>query len=303
MNEENSILVVGSVAFDDVETPFGKRKNSLGGAAIYFSIAASKFAPVKIVGVVGKDYPIEAIKTLQEHNIDTTGLEIREGETFRWGGKYHNNINLRDTLYTHLNVFSEFKPKISEVHKVAPYIFLGNIQPELQLEVLNNVENPKFVALDTMDLWINTAKDALTEAISRVDLLIVNDSEFVQLSNELNLRKGLNKIHKLGPKYIVVKKGEHGALISNNNMLFYVPAFPVLQPTDPTGAGDSFAGGLVGYLASHNSVNFRELKKAIIYGSVLGSYCVEDFGIDGLLNLDKKLIENRYKQIRKLVSL
>jgi sugar/nucleoside kinase (ribokinase family) len=303
MNEENSILVIGSVAFDDVETPFGKRENSLGGAAIYFSIAASKFAPVKIVGVAGKDYPSEVIKVLQRHNIDTTGLEIRDGETFRWGGKYHNDINIRDTLYTHLNTFSDFKPKISETHRNTPYIFLGNIQPELQLEVLNNVENPKFVALDTMDLWINSAKGTLTEVISRVNLLLINDSEFVQLSNELNLRKGLGKIHRLGPKYIVVKKGEHGALISNNNVLFYAPAFPVLQPTDPTGAGDSFAGGLMGYLASRNSVNFRELKKALIYGSVLGSYCVEDFSIDGLLNLDKNMIENRYKQIRKLVSL
>jgi len=303
MSKRNSVLVVGSVAFDDVETPFGKRDGSLGGSAIFFSIAASHFTKVRIVGVAGSDYPQEAIALLEKRNIDTRGLEIKEGKTFLWGGKYHEDINIRDTLYTNLNVFAEFKPIIPEIFKTTPFIFLGNIQPSLQLDVLNQVKNPKFIALDTMNLWINTTKDDLMQVLKKVDLLLINDSELSELTGELNLLKGLKTIHEYGLKYVVIKKGEHGAFFSDNDSLFYVPAFPVIQPTDPTGAGDSFAGGLIGYLSSCPEISSSELKKSVIYGSIMGSFCVEHFSINGLLNLTKDMINSRYLSLQQMVTL
>ncbi len=302
MSKGNSVLVVGSVAFDDVETPFGKRDGSLGGSAIFFSMAASHFTKVRIIGIAGSDYPQEAIALLEKRNIDTRGLEIKEGKTFLWGGKYHEDINIRDTLYTNLNVFAEFKPIIPEAFKTTPFIFLGNIQPSLQLDVLNQMKNPKFIALDTMNLWINTTKNDLMQVLKKVDLLLINDSELSELTGELNLLKGLKTIHEYGLKYVVIKKGEHGAFFSDNGSLFYVPAFPIIQPTDPTGAGDSFAGGLIGYLSSCPEISSSELKKSVIYGSIMGSFCVEHFSINGLLNLTKDMINSRYLSLQQMVT-
>jgi len=300
---KKTILAVGSVAFDDVETPFGKRQNALGGSAVFFSLAASHFTIVNLVGVAGNDYPAEAIKMLHQHRIDTTGLEIADGLTFRWGGRYHQDINQRDTLYTHLNVFADFSPKIPPVYRQTPIVFLGNIQPGLQLDVLGKLQRPEFVALDTMNLWINTTRPELMKVISRVDLLVINDSELAELTGAVNLLKGLQILHELGLKYIVIKRGEYGAILSSASGLFYTPAFPVEQAVDPTGAGDSFAGGMIGYLGECEHIDCDSLKKAVIYGTVLGSFCVEDFSVDGLLNLNRRKIGARYRQLRQMVKL
>ncbi|MCD6441807.1 MAG: sugar kinase [Candidatus Marinimicrobia bacterium] len=299
----SSVLVVGSVAFDDVKTPFEERKNSLGGSAIFFSVAASHFTRVNLVGVAGNDYPHDAIKMLRDHNIDTQGLKITAGKTFRWGGTYHDDINIRDTRYTHLNVFADFKPIIPEEYRQSPFLFLGNIQPSLQLDVLDQLENPRFTALDTMNLWIETTRPDLIKVISRVDLLLINDSELNLLTGELGLLKGLEKVHEMGPKYVVIKKGEHGAYLSYMNSLFFVPAYPVYQPSDPTGAGDSFAGGFLGYLAGCDNINFRVMKKAIVYGSAMGAFAVEHFSVDGLVNLDRNKINARFSALRQMVLL
>jgi sugar/nucleoside kinase (ribokinase family) len=303
INMKKSVLVVGSVAFDDVKTPFGERQNSIGGSAIFFSMAASHFTGVRLVGVAGQDFPQETITLLQKHQVDTRGLSIVDGETFRWGGVYHDNINFRDTLYTHLNVFAEFQPVLPASYRSLPFVFLGNIQPSLQLEVLSQLQQPEFVALDTMNLWINTTHADLMKVIARVNLLIINDDELNLLSGEYNLLAGLKKIHRMGPPFVIIKKGEHGAYLSWRNSLFFSPAFPVRQPTDPTGAGDSFAGGFMGYLATCPTINFRSLKKALIYGSILGSFAVEHFSIDGITILSKAQIENRYQMLRKMVSI
>jgi len=303
----NSVLVIGSIAYDEVETPFGKREKALGGSAVFFSIAASLFTKVKLVGVAGEDFSNSTILMLKEKGINTDGLEIAPGKTFRWGGKYHDDINFRDTLYTDLNVFADFKPSIPDHYKDTPYVFLGNIQPSLQMDVINQLNKPKFTALDTMNLWINTAKDELQEVIQKIDLLMINDSELRELSGELNLLKGLKYLHQQGLTYIVVKKGEHGAYLSylpNDNErseLFYVPSFPVWEPKDPTGAGDSFAGGFMGYLASQDNINIKTIKNALIHGSIMGAFCVEDFSIDALTNIDKNKISHRYNILKNLV--
>ncbi|HDP68799.1 MAG TPA: sugar kinase [Candidatus Marinimicrobia bacterium] len=299
----NPILVVGSIAFDDVETPFGKRLNALGGSAFYFALAAAPFTASRIVGVAGRDYPENAVKLLRTHRVDTRGLTIVEGKTFRWGGVYHSDVNQRDTLYTELNVFADFKPVIPPEFRQTPFLFLGNIQPTLQLAVLKQMDNPKYVALDTMNLWINTALDELLAVIKKVDLLIINDSELLLLTRETNLATGLEKLHQLGPQHIIIKKGEHGAFLSCNAELFYSPAFPIRQATDPTGAGDSFAGGLLGYLSTQNTTDFTALKRALVYGCVTGSFAVEAFSADGLLNLTLAIIESRYQALRRLVTI
>jgi sugar/nucleoside kinase (ribokinase family) len=297
------VLVVGSVAFDDVETPFGKRRDALGGSAIFFSMAASHFTHIRIVGVAGNDFPDSAIAMLKSHNIDVDGLKIVAGKTFRWGGVYHQNMNDRDTLYTHLNVFADFKPDIPKQYRRTQFLFLGNIQPALQLDVLNQIKNPKFCALDTMNLWINTTLDDLLKVIAKVDLILINDSELCLLTGESNLRSGLAKLHRLGPEYIVIKKGEHGSFLSHSAQLFFTPAYPVDQAIDPTGAGDGFAGGFMGYLASCSKIDFNSMKRALVYGSVLGSYVVEDFSVDRLKKIDRDQIENRYQALRRLVTI
>jgi len=303
MKTEQPILVIGSIALDDVETPFGKRESSLGGSAIFFSLAAAYFTPVRIVGVAGTDFPDSALQLLSDHKIDTRGLEIAEGKTFRWGGCYHQDINYRDTLYTDLNVFADFQPKIPPTYRNTPYLFLGNIQPQLQLEVLATMHKPKFVALDTMNLWINTTRAELVEVIARVDLIMINDSELRELTGELNLLQGLEKLHHMGPSIAIIKQGEHGAYLSYRNRLFYAPVHPVRQPTDPTGAGDSFAGGFMGYLAQCDRISFGTMKKAMLYGAIMGSLLVEHFSVDGLIRLEPSIVEERYRTLRKIVAL
>lgn len=299
----DSVLAVGSVAFDDVETPFGKRENALGGSAVYFAMAAAPFTSTRLVGVAGTDFPNEALVMLQQHQADIRGLEIVAGKTFRWGGVYHKDMNQRDTLYTHLNVFADFKPAIPREYRQTPFLFLGNIQPSLQLEVLDQIEDPEYIALDTMNLWINTTRDDLMRVIQKVNLLIINDSELALLTNENNLLTGLEKVHKMGPQHIIIKKGEHGAFLSYNMELFYSPAFPVKQASDPTGAGDSFAGGLMGYLTTCKNIDFTALKKALVYGCVVGSFVVEKFSVDGLTQLNREQIEARYNALRDIVTI
>lgn len=302
-----SVLVVGSVALDDVETPFGKRENSVGGSAVYFSIAASHYTQVKVVGVAGKDFPQSVLDKFHERKIDTEGLELVDGKTFRWGGKYHEDINNRDTLYTDLNVFADFQPQIPENYKNTPYVFLGNIQPALQLDVLSQLHNPEFVALDTMNLWINIALDDLKKVIEKIDLLVINDSELTLLTNELNLLKGLKKIHERGLKYVIIKKGEHGAFLSHldenshNPELFFVPAYPVWEPIDPTGAGDSFAGGFMGYISKTGDISFANMKKALLHAAIMGSLCVQGFSYDTLDSVSDEIINERQEALQKLV--
>jgi len=304
----NSVLVVGSVALDDVETPFGKRNDSVGGSAVFFSIAASNYTKVKIVGIAGKDFPQSTLDKFQERDIDIEGLELVDGKTFRWGGKYHDDINNRDTLYTDLNVFADFKPQIPDSYKDTPYIFLGNIQPTLQLDVLRQLTSPKFIALDTMNLWINIALDDLKEVIKKIDLLIINDQELNMLTGELNLLKGLQKIHDDGLKYVIVKKGEHGAYLSHldenshHPELFFVPANPVLEPTDPTGAGDSFAGGFMGYMTKSGEISFENMKKALVHAAIMGGLCVQGFSYDSLENANDEIIEKGLESLKKLVT-
>ena len=298
-----SVLVVGSVAFDDVETPFGKREDALGGSAVYFSMAAAPFTSIRVVGVAGNDYPEDALNMLKKHGADIRGLEIADGKTFRWGGVYHDDMNQRDTLYTYLNVFADFKPVIPTDFRKTPFLFLGNIQPSLQLDVLAQMEKPDYTALDTMNLWIDTALSELSQVISKVDLLIINDSELTLLTGETNLLAGLKKTHKMGPRHIIIKKGEHGAFLSDGDDLFYSPAFPVTQAADPTGAGDCFAGGLMGYLTSCDSIDFTTLKKALVYGCVMGSFVVEKFSVDGLIGLDRKQVDARFESLRKMVAI
>ncbi len=303
-----SVLVVGSVALDDVETPFGKRNNSVGGSAVYFSIASSFYSQVQMVGVAGKDFPHQVLDTFKERNIDIDGLELITGKTFRWGGKYHDDINVRDTLYTDLNVFADFKPTIPDNYKHTPFVFLGNIQPALQLDVLNQLQSPKFVALDTMNLWINTARKDLDKVIEKIDLLVINDSELTLLTGELNLLKGLKKIHQRGLKYAIIKKGEHGAYLSQLNAksknpeLFFVPAFPVWEPIDPTGAGDSFAGGFMGYLSQADDISFETMKKALVHAAIMGSLCVQGFSYERLGQVDSDIVEERLNTLQQLVT-
>lgn len=300
---KKSILVVGSVAFDDIETPLGKRFNALGGSAIYFSLAASHFTHVNLVGVAGNDYPKEAVTMLHRHGVNTTGLEIADGLTFRWGGRYQQDLNQRDTLYTHLNVFADFSPKIPVAYRQTPIVFLGNIQPALQMDVICQLPKTEFVGLDTMNLWINTTRPELMRVIPKVNLLVINDRELAELTGVDNLLKGLKILHDLGLQYIVIKHGEYGATLSSTDDLFFTPAFPIEQAVDPTGAGDSFAGGLFGFLGTCEHIDYSSLKKAVVYGSVLGSFCVENFSVDGLLNLNFRKITTRYRQLRQMVKI
>ncbi len=297
-----SILVVGSVAYDTVETPFGKADDALGGAAVFFSAAASFFTPVNLVGVVGEDFKMEHLDFLKTKGVDLTGLEVKPGKTFRWGGKYHEDLNSRDTNFTHLNVFEDFYPNIPDSYKNSDYIFLANIGPELQMEVLKQVSSPKLVALDTMNFWIEGSLAPLKEALKKVDILIVNDSETKQLANEVNLVKAAKSILTMGPEILIIKKGEHGALLVTKDAFFATPAFPLETIFDPTGAGDTFAGGFVGYLAKCKDLNLENLKRAVIYGSTLASFCVEKFSMDRLKELTQNEIDERYYDFWKMTN-
>ncbi len=293
-----SILVVGSLGLDTIETPFARVEESLGGSAVYISLAASYFCPlINLVGVVGEDFPEKYIQLLRDHHIDLDGLQIiPEGKTFRWSGKYYYDMNSRETLLTELNVFKDFNPVIPESYRDSKFVILGNIDPELQISVLQQLNNPKFVVCDTMNYWIERKKEALRELLKKVDMLVVNDSEARLLANHPNLIQAGKIILKMGPKKLVIKKGEHGALLMTDEILFTAPAYPLENINDPTGAGDSFAGGMIGYLSKVNSINNEELKRAIIYGSVLASFCVEKFSVDGLLDLNYLKIKDRFNQ-------
>jgi len=295
-----SILVVGSVAFDSVETPFGKAEEVLGGSATYFSTSASYFSDVRLVAVVGEDFPDEHITKLQGHGVDTAGLQKVPGKTFRWKGRYDYDLNQAHTLETHLNVFSTFKPEIPEDYKTSPFVFLANIDPELQLEVLKQVNKPKFVACDTMNFWIEGKPDALKKLLKHVDLFVINEGEAREFSGEASLVKAAKMILNEGPGVLIIKRGEYGALMFNGTSIFSAPAYPLENIFDPTGAGDSFAGGLMGYLANTGDVSEENLRKAIIFGSVMASFNVEAFSLDRLSSLGKDDIKARFSEFKKL---
>jgi sugar/nucleoside kinase (ribokinase family) len=295
-----SILVVGSVALDTVETPFGRADDALGGSATFFSAAASLFGAVQLVGVVGDDYPVDALGFLAERGVDLSGLEQAKGESFRWSGVYSFDLNSRETLETRLGVFADFEPKIPEGFRDAEWVFLGNIDPELQLGVLDQVHRPKFVACDTMNLWIDIKRDRLLELLKRVDLLLVNDAEARQLSGDSNLSRAARWIMDRGPRYLIIKKGEHGAILFTPHSVFFAPGYPLEDVFDPTGAGDAFAGGFMGHLAQCGRVDDGDLRRAVIYGSVLGSFAVERFSIERFKDLSQEEIEDRVRAFREM---
>lgn len=298
-----SLLVVGSVAYDAIETPFGKVDRTLGGAATYFSIAASFFTHVNLVGVVGEDFSAQDEGIFRGRHIDTRGLEHAPGKTFFWAGRYSENLNDRTTLATELNVFAAFNPKLPESYRNSTHIFLANIDPTLQKSVLTQVRRkPKVVALDTMNYWIERTPAELRDILRHTQILMINDAETRQLSDEHNLLRAARHIFKLGPRTLVIKRGEHGAMMVHNHSVFCVPAFPLEEVHDPTGAGDSFAGGFMGYLASQRSINSASLRRAMVYGSVLGSFTVERFGLDRLRTLTRKEISARARHFHKLTQ-
>jgi len=294
-----SLLVIGSVAFDAIETPFGKTDKIIGGAATYITLSSSYLADqVQLVAVVGGDFPKEDIALLQSHGIDTQGLQIKENEkSFFWSGKYHNDMNSRDTLVTELNVLEHFDPIIPASYQNSSYVMLGNLSPDVQRTVIERMEiKPKLIAMDTMNFWMDIAKDALDKTIAMVDVLIINDEEARQLSGEYALVKAAQKIMAMGPQFLIIKKGEHGALLFDADSVYFCPALPLEEVFDPTGAGDTFAGGFIGYLASTDDISFDNMKRAVIYGSAMASFCVEKFGTERLVNLSDSEIHARVQQ-------
>ncbi len=302
---ESTLLVVGTVAFDAIETPFGKTDKIIGGAATYISLAASYFGKkINLISVVGGDFPKQQIFAMNERGINTDGLQIKENEkSFFWSGKYHLDMNTRDTLATELNVLANFDPIVPEAYQNTDFLMLGNLVPAVQRTVLQRLKKrPKLVVMDTMNFWMETAKADLDEMIKLVDVLTVNDAEARELSGEYSLVKAAKKIMAMGPRYLIIKKGEHGALLFHENNVFFAPALPLEEVFDPTGAGDSFAGGFIGYLAQSNDISFDSMKRAIIYGSALASFTVEKFGTERLMNLSHDEIENRIQEFVDLVQ-
>ena len=301
----NKLLIVGTVAFDAIETPFGKTDKILGGAGTYIGLSASHFnVKSAIVSVVGDDFPQEYLDLLTSKNIDTTGIEVVPGgKTFFWSGKYHNDLNSRDTLDTQLNVLADFNPIVPEDFKDADVVMLGNLHPNIQIGVLDQMtKKPKLVVLDTMNFWMDCALPELKEVMKRIDVITINDEEARQLSGEYSLVKAAEVIHQMGPKYVVIKKGEHGALLFNEEHVFFAPALPLKEVFDPTGAGDTFAGGFSGYLAQSENVSFSNMKNAIIYGSNLASFCVEKFGTERMVNLSETEVDARLQQFKMLTQ-
>ena len=296
------ILAVGSVAFDSIKNPFGEANRVVGGSATYFALSASFFTGVRLVAVVGEDFEERGSEVFGGRSIDTSGLQVMPGETFRWKGVYGFDLNQRDTIYTKLNVFEDFQPVISEAWRSSPIVFLGNIHPRLQLDVLDQVVSPRLVAADTMNLWIESTPDDLHKVLERIDILIINDSEARELSHEANLVKAARVLRAMGPSTVVIKRGEHGVLMttSNEGEFFAAPALPLEEVFDPTGAGDTFAGGFVGYLAACGDTCDVSMARAIIYGSTLASFAVEDFSIDRLLRLSQSEIADRFRQFKRL---
>ncbi|MGB1039750.1 MAG: PfkB family carbohydrate kinase [Flavobacteriales bacterium] len=299
------LLSIGTVAFDALETPYGKRDKIVGGSCTYIALSASYFLQKSgVVSVVGDDFPQEMIDKLESRNIDLEGLQVIEGEkTFFWSGRYHNDMNTRDTLDTQLNVLENFNPIIPDSYQGSEYVMLGNLVPAIQTQVLDRLSSkPKFVMLDTMNLWMDVAMDDLKKVISRVDLLTINDEEARQLSGEYSLRKAAKVIMKMGPKYLIIKKGEHGALLFGEEGIFYAPALPLEEVFDPTGAGDTFAGGFIGYLASTDDTSFENMKRAVVVGSAMASFCVEKFGSERIEDLSLEEINERVAEFRKLTD-
>jgi sugar/nucleoside kinase (ribokinase family) len=300
-----SILVVGTVAFDAIETPFGKTDKIVGGAATYICLSSSFFAnKLNLVSVVGDDFPSKAIQMLKDKNVNTKGLQIKEGEkTFFWSGKYHNNMNTRDTIDTQLNVLENFEPIVPEEFKDSEFLMLGNLMPSVQKKVLDQMtKRPKLIVLDTMNFWMDLFMDDLKESLKEVDVLTINDEEARQLSGEYSLVKAAKVILAMGPKYLIIKKGEHGALLFNNKEVFFAPALPLEEVFDPTGAGDSFAGGFIGYLAKTNDVSFENMKRAVINGSAMASFCVEKFGTQKLTEINQDDVNARINEFVNLVQ-
>ncbi len=295
-----SVLVVGSIALDTVKTPFGEVQDALGGSAVYFAAGASFFAPVNVVGVVGEDFPLASLDFLKARKVDLRGLSAQPGKTFRWSGVYGANLNERETLDTQLNVFAAFKPSIPDAYRRTDYVFLANIDPELQLDVLRQVERPRLIVCDTMNFWIEGKRDALLRTLKAVDVLILNDAETRQLAGEADLLRAARKVLTMGPRTLVVKKGEHGALLISQETFFAAPAYPTESVFDPTGAGDSFAGGFVGRLAQTGDLSEDGLRRAIVYGSVIASFNVERFSVDRLKDLSEAEIQERFRAFKRM---
>ena len=294
------ILTVGSVAFDSIKTPFGEASRVVGGAATFFSVAASFFTDVRMVGVVGEDFGEEQMQVFGGRRIDLAGLQRVPGETFRWKGEYSFDLNTRETIYTHLNVFDKFRPVLPESYRPTPFVFLANIHPALQVDVLNQVESPRFVAADTMNFWIEGTPDDLQAVLKRVDALVINDEEARELSGEANLVKAARAIRAMGPDLLIIKRGEYGVLMTRDEGFFAAPALPLEDVVDPTGAGDTFAGGFMGYLASAGEVTDAVVSRAIIAGSAMASFAVEDFGLDRLLRLTLEEVRERFHAFTRL---
>ena len=297
------ILVVGSMALDSVETPFGKVDNVLGGSASYFSLAARMFTDVNVVAVIGKDFPQKHLDLFNSKDINLDGLKQEDGFTFRWSGEYGYDLSDAKTLETHLNVFETFTPELPDHYKNSEYVFLANIDPAIQLKVLEQVENPKLVACDTMNFWIENKIEELKKLLEKIDILIINDSEARELAGEPIIVKAARKIMELGPEMLIVKRGEYGALMFSDSGIFYAPSYPLEQVFDPTGAGDTFAGGFMGYVAGKKVSNINEYKKAVIYGSVMASFTVEDFSVNRISTVKKEEIETRFLAFRKLSNI
>ncbi|QNJ97571.1 PfkB family carbohydrate kinase [Constantimarinum furrinae] len=300
----SKLVIVGTVAFDAIETPFGKTDKILGGAATYIGLSAAQFnVDSAIVSVVGGDFPSEYITMLESKGIDVSGLEIvEEGKTFFWSGKYHNDMNSRDTLVTELNVLADFNPKVPSAYTDAEVVMLGNLHPLVQLSVIEQMDSPKLVILDTMNFWMDNTLEELMQVIAKVDVITINDEEARQLTGEYSLVVAAQKIMAMGPDYVVIKKGEHGALLFHQNDVFYAPALPLEEVFDPTGAGDTFAGGFAGFLAKSGDISFENMKQAVIFGSCLASFCVERFGTERMLELSKKEIHQRLQQFKSLTQ-
>jgi sugar/nucleoside kinase (ribokinase family) len=297
-----SVLIVGSTALDSIKTPKTENPRLLGGSASHAAVAASFFSPVKLIGVVGDDFPEKYISLYKRHKIDLSGLQVVPGKTFHWSGEYEVNMNNRRTLLTELGVFEKFTPHLPDTHKKSPFVLLANIAPALQHHVLDQMTRPKFVAADTMDLWLNIALDDLLRLLPRVDCFVLNDGEAHQLTKEDNIFLAMKKIHKLGPKYVIIKKGSHGSILSGPRGHFLCPAFPLHDVCDPTGAGDSFVGGMMGYLATARGSIDNNFRRAMIYGSVVASFCCEGFGLNRTDKIKRTDVEKRVKELEKLTK-
>lgn len=298
-----SLLAIGTIAFDSVETPYDQREEALGGSGTFFATAASYFEPVRLVGVVGTDFPSEPLEALRARGVDTAGVEVAEGKTFRWGGRYEADWNTRHTLFTDLNVFEHFDPKVPDAYRDSNFVFLANAAPSIQMKALEQVPNPRFTMADTMNLWIDIARDDLLELLRRVDGLVLNDEEARMLSGERSLIRAARKVLEMGPSLVVLKKGEHGAFAIGRDVHFALPAYPVDDVVDPTGAGDSFAGGFMGYVASTQNIEPATLRRAMLYGTVTASLCVEGFSIEAMTAMDRGAVEARFNELLSIVSL